>query len=172
MKKHYVFVFIIFIFFVSCASTPKKRSFGEVVDDNVIALKLRTKFSKHKKIPASKIHIRVWKGIVTLKGEVERQQQINKAIEISEKEVGVKEVKAYLVLKEFGSYKDNKKTPFFKKLFKTKPKYKSYKKNKLKEEDIKTGQKKSVISKKENKELEKDQTKIESIKELDSNYDY
>lgn len=105
-----------------CASSGKRRSFGEVVDDEAVAFSLKTKYIKAKEVPANDILIAVWRGVVTLKGEVANQEQINRAIEIAEQQKGVKEVKAYLVLKQFGRLKEEptrtaRGGPFFKKWF-------------------------------------------------------
>jgi hypothetical protein len=106
-------------FITNCAASAQKRSFGEVISDEAIAFSLKTKYMKDRQVPANDIAIGVWKGIVTLKGEIERQEEINRAIEIAEQQKGVKEVKAFLVLKEYGRLQDSDKTPFYKKWFKS-----------------------------------------------------
>ncbi len=90
--------FVLLCFFAGCSATPSKRSFGEVVDDNVIAVKLRTKFVKDKVLAAKNVNIKVRKGVVQLDGTLATQRQINRAIELAEQQRGVREVKAYLVL--------------------------------------------------------------------------
>ena len=56
--------------------------------------------------------------MVTLKGEIEKQEQINRAIELAEEQKGVKEVKAFLVLKPYGHLRESGKKPFFRNWFK------------------------------------------------------
>lgn len=90
--------FVLLCFFASCSATPSKRSFGEVVDDNVIAVKLRSKYVKDKVLSAKNVNIKVRKGVVQLDGTLATQRQINRAIELAEQQRGVREVKAYLVL--------------------------------------------------------------------------
>ena len=103
---------------MACAPTAKKRSFGETFDDNVMAIRLRTKFLKDKVVPSQDISIKVRRGVVTLTGEVNRQEQLNRSIELAEMQPGVKEVKAYLVLREFGKLKQHaEKKSIFKTLF-------------------------------------------------------
>lgn len=85
---------------LNCSATASKRSMGEVIDDNVVAMKLRTKLTKDKAVKLGDMDVKVWKGIVTLTGSQDNQEQINRAIEISEQQQGVKEVKAFLVLKD------------------------------------------------------------------------
>lgn len=84
----------------ACSSTPQKRSIGEVIDDSVISNKLKVKFLKDKSVKGFKINIDTWKGVVSLRGKVNTQEQINRAVEIAERQPGVREVKSYLVLKE------------------------------------------------------------------------
>lgn len=104
-KKTQVIILLVsmILFFAQCSATSHKRSFGEVVDDNVIHTKLKTKLIKDKIVNAGQININVWKGVVTLKGTVDNQDQINRSIEMAEKQKGVTEVKAYLVLKEWAT---------------------------------------------------------------------
>lgn len=99
MKTLFPVFFIIAMLSAGCSATATKRSFGQVVDDSVIHVKLKTKFAKDKLVKARDINIDVYKGVVTLQGIVETQAQINRAIEIAEQQAGVREVKAYLVLK-------------------------------------------------------------------------
>ena len=79
-----------------------KRSFGQAITDEAIAFNLNAKFAKDKIVPAKNILVGVHNGVVTLRGELKNQDQINRAVEIAELQKGVKEVKAFLVLKEFG----------------------------------------------------------------------
>jgi hypothetical protein len=104
----------------SCAATAHKRSFGEVVDDNVVALRLQSKYMKDEIVKAKDVHIQVWKGVATLTGRVNSQAQINRAIEIAEQQKGIREVKAYLILRGEGELLENSQTqkpllPFLKK---------------------------------------------------------
>lgn len=96
-------VFMIAVTLFACASTASKRSVGEVLDDNVVAMKLRTKLAKDKIVNFGNMDIKVWKGIVTLTGSQANQEQIDRAIEVSEQQAGVKEVKAFLVLNELNT---------------------------------------------------------------------
>lgn len=110
------------VLFMYVPTVYAKRSFIAVVSDEVITLNLKTKFIKDKQVPANDIFISVRSGVVTLKGELSEQAQINRAVEISERQKGVKEVKAFLVLKEFGQLREDSKhggkQSFFKNIFK------------------------------------------------------
>lgn len=104
-----IFSLILLVNSVACSSTPTRRSFGQVIDDAVITNKLKVKFLKDKQVKGFKINIDTWKGIVSLRGRVDSQGQINRAIEMSEQQTGVREVKSYLVIKD-SSYKSTKVT--------------------------------------------------------------
>lgn len=121
MRKTILTAQILFLITLcSCAATAHKRSFGEVVDDNVVALRLQSKYMKDGIVKAKNVHIQVWKGVATLTGHVDSQEQINRAIEIAEQQKGIREVKAYLVLRGEGQLLENSQTqkpllPFLKK---------------------------------------------------------
>src|SRR3990167_2160311 len=85
---------------IHCSATATRRSMGETLDDAVITNKLKTRFMKDKTIKAFQIDIDTWKGVVSLRGRVESQDQIYRAIEMAEQQTGVKEVKSYLVLRD------------------------------------------------------------------------
>lgn len=93
---------LLLVVFSACAKGHSKRNVSEVIDDNVIAVKLKTVYMKDKVVDNSDIKIKVRKGVVQLSGVVDSQNEINRAIELAEKQRGVKEVKAYLVLKDIG----------------------------------------------------------------------
>ena len=83
---------------VSCSSTNHKRSVGEVIDDSVISNKLKVKYLKDKTVRGMKINVDTWKGVVSLRGRVEGQTQMDRAVEIAERQQGVREVKSYLII--------------------------------------------------------------------------
>lgn len=114
MKKNLVIFSVILLFLTQCSATASKRSFGEVVDDNVINMKLRSKLMKDRVVKSHDIKLKVWKGVVTMNGVMEDQSQINRAIEIAEQQRGVKEVRAYLVLNSQNDQEiqTKKKKPF------------------------------------------------------------
>lgn len=131
-------VVAIAFFLLACAATPVKRSFGETVDDQVILVGLKTKYIKDKLIDADKISIKIFKGVVTLTGEFDTQEEIRKAIEIAEIHKGVLEVKSHLVLKKFGTLKEKKEGLFesFKTLFETERSQRQTPRIDLEEQDL------------------------------------
>lgn len=109
MKKYAIILILAFPFFVTtmgCSATATKRSIGQVIDDAVISNKLKIRYFKDKVVKGFRVNVDTWKGIVTLKGKASTQQQINRAIEIAERQHGVREVKSYLVLGTSGSIKE------------------------------------------------------------------
>lgn len=109
MKTKFYNISAFFLVFLTITGVLacQKRSVGEVISDSALSLKLRTKLVKHNKIPSHKIYMKVREGIVTVKGALPDQDAINRTIELIEMEKGVKEVKAYLVLKEFADEKED-----------------------------------------------------------------
>jgi len=146
--RHLILLALVFSL-CQCSATAHKRSFGETVDDNVIAVKLKHRFVSDKVIEHSHIKLKVWKSVVTLTGAVRSQKQINRAIELSEQQPGVKEVKAYLVLKGMTPKKKKKEkkkiSSFFKKL-----KPKKTKKSQVIVEDLPKEEKENIVKKDNN----------------------
>lgn len=91
---------LILVLIAGCSTSQKRRSLGETLDDAVISNKLKARFLGDKVINGFDINIDTWKGVVNLKGRVDTQNQINRAIEISELQPGVIEVRSYLTLRE------------------------------------------------------------------------
>lgn len=136
--KNIIFPLFMALMTVHCAASSQSRNFGEVLGDEVVAFRLKTKYMKDRDVPAKDISIDVWRGAVTLKGELVEQEQINRAIEIAERQKGVKEVKAFLVLKEFGESRKIKseRRSFFKKIFSSGGSRIGKKRDALKEKDL------------------------------------
>ncbi len=97
MKK-ITLIFILILAVAGCSSTSSKRSMGEVIDDSVISNKVKVKYLKDKTVKGLKVNVDTWKGIVTLHGRVDSQEQVDRAIVIAERQPGVKEVKSYLAV--------------------------------------------------------------------------
>lgn len=159
MNKLLVGILTMVLLLTQCSATAKKRSFGEVTDDNVIHVKLKTKFAKDKLIKARDININVWKGVVTLTGALDSQEEINKAIEISEQQRGVREVKAYLVLANVTEQKPKESKKFWPMFSKKNKKDDSSKTDELEEKDITDSQ--TSLDPKDTEVVKKDNQKIE-----------
>ncbi len=84
---------------VACASTPKKESTGEYVDDSVITTKVKTGLAADDFLKSFKISVETFKGTVQLSGFVNTIKEVDKADEIAHSVKGVKYVKNNLVVK-------------------------------------------------------------------------
>ena len=102
-KRRGVMGYLILIMFVAtlmaCASTAKKESTGEYVDDSVITTKVKTLLAADDFLKSFQIGVETYKGTVQLSGFVNSQKAVDKADEIARDVKGVKAVKNDLVVK-------------------------------------------------------------------------
>lgn len=78
---------------VGCASTEKKSSTGEYIDDTVITTKVKAAILEDKELKVTEINVETFKGVVQMSGFVSSQSDINKAANIARSVEGVKSVK-------------------------------------------------------------------------------
>ncbi len=83
----------------STASTSKKESPGEYVDDAVITTKVKAAVLEEPSLKSPEINVETYKGTVQLTGFVRSRADINKAVEIAKGVKGVKSVKNDMILK-------------------------------------------------------------------------
>ena len=81
------------------ASTSKKESPGEYVDDAVITTKVKAAVLEDPSLKSAEINVETFKGIVQLTGFVRSRADINKAVEVAKGVSGVKSVKNDMILK-------------------------------------------------------------------------
>lgn len=93
--KYFSALFMAFAFLVSagCASTDKRASTGEYVDDSVITTKVKAAIFNEPTLKATEINVETFKGVVQLSGFVNSQADINKAVEVARSIKGVESVK-------------------------------------------------------------------------------
>jgi osmotically-inducible protein OsmY len=84
---------------VACASTSKKESTGEYVDDSVITTKVKSLLAEDDFLKSFQIGVETYKGIVQLSGFVNSRQAVDKAGQIASSVKGVKSVKNDLIVK-------------------------------------------------------------------------
>jgi osmotically-inducible protein OsmY len=84
---------------VACASTSKKESKGEYVDDSVITSKVKSQLAADDFLKSFQISIETFKGTVQLSGFVNTIKAVDKANEIARSVKGVKYVKNDLIVK-------------------------------------------------------------------------
>jgi osmotically-inducible protein OsmY len=85
--------------FVGCASTPKKASTGEYIDDSVITTKVKAALVEDPMTKAYQINVETFKGEVQLSGFVDSAQSVKKAGEVARGVKGVTSVKNNLIVK-------------------------------------------------------------------------
>ena len=104
MKKrnvviHCLVLLMLIATFTACASTPKKESTGEYVDDSVITTKVKSLLAADDFLKSFQIGVETFKGTVQLSGFVASQQAVDKASEIARSVKGVTSVKNDLAVK-------------------------------------------------------------------------
>ena len=84
---------------VACASTSKRESTGEYVDDSVITAKVKSQLAADDFLKSFQISVETFKGTVQLSGFVNTIKAVDKADEIARSVKGVKYVKNDLIVK-------------------------------------------------------------------------
>jgi osmotically-inducible protein OsmY len=93
-------VLILFIAaFVACASTSKKESTGQYVDNSVITTKVKSLLAADDFLKSFQIGVETYKGTVQLSGFVNSQKAVDRAGEIARSVQGVKSVTNDLIVK-------------------------------------------------------------------------
>ena len=77
----------------------KNESAGEYIDDSVITTKIKSLLAADDFLKSFKIGVKTREGVVQLKGFVNSQQAIDKAVEITKTVKGVKSIKNDLIVK-------------------------------------------------------------------------
>ena len=88
-----IFLGVMLLTVVGCASTSKHEGTGEYVDDSVITTKVKAAILNEPTLKVTEINVETFKGVVQLSGFVTSQASINKAVEVTRQVKGVKSVK-------------------------------------------------------------------------------
>ena len=104
MKKSNIVIRIVLMltlvaFLVSCASTSKKESPGNYIDDSVITTKIKSQLANDDFLKSFQISVETRKGVVQLSGFVDSKDAVNKAGKIADKVEGVISVENDLIVK-------------------------------------------------------------------------
>ncbi|MBA3007986.1 MAG: BON domain-containing protein [Proteobacteria bacterium] len=94
-----LFLVILLVSLLGCASTAKKEGTGEYVDDSVITTKIKAEIFKTDSLKSTEINVETFKGVVQLSGFVNSRADINKAVEVARSVKGVTSVKNDMRLK-------------------------------------------------------------------------
>lgn len=94
-----VFMALLLVTAVGCASTAKHEGTGEYVDDAVITTKVKAAIFDDPAVKSGEVNVETFKGVVQLSGFVGSQAAMNRAVEVTRKVNGVKSVKNDMRLK-------------------------------------------------------------------------
>ena len=84
---------------MACASTSKRESTGQYIDNSVITTKVKSLLANDDFLKSFQISVETYKGEVQLSGFVNSEQASTKAVEITRSVDGVKSVKNSLLIK-------------------------------------------------------------------------
>ena len=88
-----IFIAVMLVTAVGCASTSKQEGTGEYVDDSVITTKVKAAILNEPTLSVAEINVETFKGSVQLSGFVSSTTAMNKAVEVTRHVGGVKSVK-------------------------------------------------------------------------------
>lgn len=94
-----VFMALLLVTAVGCASTAKQEGTGEYIDDAMITTKVKAAIFEDKTVKSTEVNVETFKGVVQLSGFVSSQTALNRAVEVARKVSGVKSVKNDMRLK-------------------------------------------------------------------------
>src|SRR5688572_19434310 len=95
----YLFVPLIAVVAMGCASTSKQESTGQYLDDTVLTSKVKAAIFNEPTLKSAEINVETFKGVVQLSGFVSSAAAESKAIEVTRGVAGVKSVKDDMRLK-------------------------------------------------------------------------
>lgn len=88
-----LFMAVLLVTVVGCASTSKQEGTGEYIDDAVITTKVKAAIFNEPILKSTEINVETFKGVVQLSGFVSSRTAENKAIALARAVAGVKSVK-------------------------------------------------------------------------------
>lgn len=84
---------------VGCASSERRESTGQFVDDSVITTKVKAAFFEEPSLKVFQINVKTYRAVVQLSGFVDNKEQVKTAGEVAAKVEGVKSVENSLLVK-------------------------------------------------------------------------
>lgn len=94
-----LFLSIMLVSFVGCASTPQKEGTGEYVDDAIITTKVKAVIFSEPTLKSTEINVETFKGVVQLSGFSSSHDAMHTAVNIASGVKGVVSVKNDMRLK-------------------------------------------------------------------------
>jgi len=86
--------------FIKARSIDQRMQAGELIDDAWITTKVKALLLKEDALSALKIDVDTKDGVVRLSGQVDKSEQVARAVEVASKVTGVKRVQTDLTLKK------------------------------------------------------------------------
>lgn len=90
---------VLTVAFMGCASTHKRESTGQYVDDTVITTKVKAAIFNEATLKTLQINVKTYQGVVQLSGFVDSAQSVKKAGEVARGVENVLSVKNDLIVK-------------------------------------------------------------------------
>ena len=84
---------------IACAATPIQESTGGYIDGSAITAKVKTNLAQDRKVSATNIHVKTYKGVVDLSGFVNSQSEMSEAGLVAGQVSGVTSVQNNLIVK-------------------------------------------------------------------------
>ena len=94
-----LFLAVLMVSLLGCASTAKQEGPGEYVDDSVITTKVKAAILNEPSLKVAEINVETFKGVVQLSGFVSSQAAMNKAVDVARGVKGVASVRNDMRLK-------------------------------------------------------------------------
>ena len=88
-----LFMAVMLVTVVGCASTSKQEGTGEYIDDTAITTKVKAAIFNEPTLKSAEVNVETFKGAVQLSGFVSSQAAVNKAVAVTRTVAGVKSVK-------------------------------------------------------------------------------
>lgn len=94
-----LFLAVLLVSLLGCASTPQQEGTGEYVDNSLITAKVKAAIFNEPSLKVSEINVDSFKGTVQLSGFVSSRTDMDKAVEVARGVGGVTSVKNDMRLK-------------------------------------------------------------------------
>ncbi|MDQ7830489.1 MAG: BON domain-containing protein [Desulfovibrionaceae bacterium] len=98
MTTGLIIVFVLSVI-IGCASTSTRESTGEYFDDSVITAKVKSAIFQEPSLQSAEINVETFKGVVQLSGFVSSRHDINTAVSVARRIVGVTSVRNDMLVK-------------------------------------------------------------------------
>lgn len=81
-------------------ASQEDRSIGETIDDQALVARVKTKLIADPKVSGLDINVDSFRGVITLKGVLKSEEEVEQAIQVARSTSGVKDVRSKLFVSE------------------------------------------------------------------------